>query len=197
MPSKYLAKFEPGFFYHVYNRAVGNDKLFYEDADYQRFMDLLNEKLSKFAFIYAYCLLPNHYHLLIKVKDDASLRVTKDIPQQFRKLGITYVRSINKKLPRRGTLFMRPYKRKKIVSDENLYHVLFYIHLNPVNHGINPSFENYPWSSYKSIVSGKADNLVYSRVIELFHDKANLIQVHQWAFHNKMLKLLEEWEFEK
>ena len=114
-----LAKFQAGQFYHVYNRAVGSEKLFYEDENYRYFLQRLYYYLKNHIDFYAYALLRNHFHLLIKVPDDHDNPETK-ISEQFRKFFIGYSQAINVRYNRMGSLFMKPFKRIKITDDDYL-----------------------------------------------------------------------------
>ncbi len=142
---KNIDVFEAGFRFHVYNRAVGNEKLFFKERNYTYFLKILNDKTSAYINIIAYCLLGNHYHLLIMVKDTAK---PKDVSEAFRSFGISYSQAINKQEGRKGTLFMKPIKRKRINSEEYFRTVLIYIHTNPFLHGIVNNYQTYKWSSY-------------------------------------------------
>lgn len=66
----YKTHLQPGKFYHIYNRAVGSDVLFKSDDNYLYFLKKYGEYLGKYVETYAYCLLNNHFHLLIRVNDD-------------------------------------------------------------------------------------------------------------------------------
>ena len=184
MPKNYTDIFESDYFYHIYNRAVGNDLLFYQERNYLFFLDKLYEYLHPFLNFYAYCLLPNHFHLLVKVKtnrsdkrNDISLRYV--ISEAFRKFTITYAKAINKQQDRMGSLFMRPLKRVKIDTDIYLKEIIFYIHHNPVHHEINKNFKTYKWSSYQTILSNKPTKISRKQVIDLFDDIENFIYCHK------------------
>jgi len=187
-------------FYHVYNRANGDDKLFYTDANYLYFLEKLISYISAFVEIYAYCLIPNHFHLLVKVNDTMPTPVRFNqlilsgleepnkpdncnqlITQAFSNLFNCYAKSINRQENRSGSLFERPFKRKLIDTEEYLRMIIIYIHLNPVHHQITQSFENYRWSSYKSLLDNRQTKLPRKTVFDIFEGRDRFIEDHQYA----------------
>lgn len=141
--------FAPGEFYHVYNRGTDKRPIFSDEADYQRFSELLflsnsalavnvrdikrihtsvfeYEREEPIVAIGAYCLMPNHFHLLV------SPLVDDGLPKFMGKLGTSFSMYFNKKYERTGTLFEGPFKSKHADSDVYLKYLYAYIHLNPV-----------------------------------------------------------------
>ncbi|WP_409515168.1 transposase [Chryseobacterium sp.] len=124
----------------------------------------MESKLSSVVNIYAYCLLQNHFHILVKIKSEKEIRlifphkdtieVSKIISQQFSNMFNSYTQAINKHYGRTGKLFELPFRRKLIGSHEQLTNTILYIHNNPVKHGINMNAENYRYSSLFSIKNG-------------------------------------------
>ena len=95
---KYLARFIPGEFYHVYNRAPSGKQLFFEERNYYFFPDLIKKYLVSYVDGYTYCLIPNHFHLFISVLDfklEKGKEANKIISNQFRKLFISYSSALN------------------------------------------------------------------------------------------------------
>ncbi|OYT15058.1 MAG: hypothetical protein B7C24_15040 [Bacteroidetes bacterium 4572_77] len=189
---KYIDVFQSGSTFHVYNRVVGNEKLFFKEKNYTYFLEKLNDKASAYIDIMAYCLLRNHYHLLIKVKDTAK---PKEVSEAFRKFGISYSQAINKQEGRKGSLFMKPVKRKRIDSKEYFITVLVYIHTNPYLHGIENNYQTYKWSSFRFYrdaiapsdgISDKPSDSIPVTLFKTkeiiqnyFDDKENFIFVHE------------------
>ena len=133
--------------------------------------------------MYAYCLLKNHFHLLIKIKSVEELlslnKINLDkLSQPFSNLFNAYTKSINKKYNREGSLFKVRFKRNRITDINYLRNVILYIHLNPVKHNFTNNFQKYTYSSYVSILSFKKTVLKRNEVIDLFEDSENFIQVH-------------------
>ena len=151
---------EPGKYYHIFNRACGFDKLFIDRGNYIFFLELYNRFISEFVDTYSYCLLPNHFHFLIKPKD---LQGFKDLgglySNQFSKLFNSYAKSFNKGIGRNGSLFSQNYKRKEIKSMDYLRGVVIYIHRNPIKHGYIESLAQWDQSSYLVILNGKTSKI--------------------------------------
>lgn len=102
----------------------------------------------------------NHFHLLAKVKEST---VPQNVSAAFKRFGISFAQSINKQEDRKGSLFMRPIKRKRIISKDYYRHVLVYIHSNPLNHRVVRSINDYHWSSFPIFISTRNDsNLLFS-----------------------------------
>jgi len=197
-----VALFIENQFYHVYNRANGDDKLFYTDANYLYFLEKLNSYVSAFVEIYAYCLIPNHFHLLIKVKDIiptlTPVRFTKlispekkepnkpdmwnsIITQAFSNFFNCYAKSINRQENRSGSLFDKPFKRKLIDTEEYLKMIIIYTHVNPIHHQITQSFENYRWSSYKALLDNQPTKLPRKTIYDIFEGRDRFIEDHRNA----------------
>ena len=175
--------FQSGKFYHLFNRGNNKQAIFFDEKNYLYFMDLVKKHLLPIAKIYAYCLLNNHFHFLIQLKDEELPEKFKNgkskLHQPISNLFNAYTKAINKMYNRTGSLFQEHIKRKEINSLEYLRQVIIYIHLNPFNHGISSNFKSYPYSSYRGIISTKQTLLQREEVIEMFEDVANFKYVHQ------------------
>jgi putative transposase len=97
--------------YHIYNRGNGKEKIFFNKRNYHYFLIQYDKYLSGFIDTFSFVLLPNHFHLLVRIKSDFPELVV----EQFRKFFISYSMSINKEQKRRGNLFQRQFKRKLIM----------------------------------------------------------------------------------
>lgn len=130
----------------------------------------MESKLSSVVNIYAYCLLQNHFHILVEIKSEKEIRlifphkntieVSKIISQQFSNMFNSYTQAINKHYGRTGKLFELPFRRKFINTHEQLINTILYIHNNPLKHGITVNAENYRYSSLFSIKNGINDPLL-------------------------------------
>ena len=135
---------EPDFFYHIYNRGINGGQIFFSDYNSSYFLKLLKEKVSLVADFYSYCLLSNHFHILVRIKSEEKIRenfadkddveISKIISQQFSNAFNSYTQAINKHFGRTGKLFELPFRRKLIVSEEYLIKAILYIHHNPKKH---------------------------------------------------------------
>ncbi|MES2447801.1 MAG: transposase [Bacteroidota bacterium] len=136
-------------FYHVYNRGNNGELIFKEHDNYNYFLKLLARYILHVADVYAYNLLNNHFHLLVKIKDFENIKAE----QAFSNLFNAYVKAFNKKYNRTGKLFEERFKRKKISDDFYLTEIIYYIHLNAQKHKLISDFRDYQYCSYKSILS--------------------------------------------
>ena len=125
--------------------------------------------------IYAYCLLNNHYHFVIRVDDDEKI-VTQKLSNFFN----AYAKAFNKQQSRTGSLFEKHFKRIKIQSDNYLLNLILYVHSNPVKHNFIDNFENYRYSSYNEIVNNTSKIINSEDIIGLFHDIDNFKYVHKY-----------------
>lgn len=133
----YYTKFKENKFYHVYNRSVDKKTLFSSAGNYRFFLMKFDFYLSPMLDTYAFCLLGNHFHFLVQVKDLSVFRTENNIPasrnthdlvcMQWRKLFQSYAMAFNKQHNRTGTLFQTPFKRALIDEPAYLNRVVEYI----------------------------------------------------------------------
>ena len=178
--------FEPGVVYHVFNRGNNKEDIFKEEKNYHYFLSLLQKYVLPVAEIYAYCLLKNHFHLVVRIKD-ADLLADKYKEKPY--LGFSnhfnaYTKSINKMYNRTGSLFQEHLHRKRVEDDEYLTQLIAYVHLNPVKHGFTDDFKNYRYSSYNAYMSDKPTNVSCDYVKSLFGDTTNF---EYWHSFNKLV----------
>ena len=128
--------------YHTMLRGVNQQQIFYEDEDYNKFLSVVKDcKMISGFELYAYCLMGNHIHLLIK-EGDEPLDLT------FKRFGSRFVYWYNTKYKRVGHLFQDRYKSEPVVDDAYLLSVLRYIHNNPIKGNIAKKLNDYKYSSY-------------------------------------------------
>lgn len=182
--------FVNGSFYHVYNRGVEKRKTFMDRRDHLRFLETLDfyrkspvpMKLSDFrrgeiklkkienqeelVRIFCYCLMPNHFHLLVQQSADGG------ISEFMRKLSDSYTRYFNTKHKRIGSLFQGAFKAKLVETEEYLLHLSKYIHRNsfPLEEWER---KVYPYSSYQYYLSGGAPLFYDTSFISSFFSKTN------------------------
>lgn len=165
MPSKNVIKeYEPGAHYHIYNRGVDKALIFHDDKDYKTFLSFLkvyitpqgeslkappSRKLKNYfgeIELLSYCLMPNHFHLLVKQNTDHG------IDHFMRSLSTKYVRYFNTHYHRLGPMFQGPYKAVQILNEYQFIYLSKYIHRNPLD--LSPYKESprrlreYTYSSY-------------------------------------------------
>jgi putative transposase len=172
---------EYGKYYHIYNRGINSDVLFKETGNYEHFLKLYDIHIEPMAETYAWCLMKNHFHFLIRIKDVEEIKSEKNIlpSQSFSNLFNAYTKAFNKKYNRHGALFERPFKRKSIEDENYFQNGITYIHNNPVHHNICEHPLNYPWSSYTTCLSDKPTKLKRKEVMALFDDIENFKYVHE------------------
>lgn len=178
---KYQSTFEGGKFYHIYNRANNQDSLFYREKNYSYFLKKYEQYLSDYLDTFAYCLLPNYFHFMVrvKIKYSSNQNINQEIAEQFRRFFISYSQAINKQEERKGSLFEKPFKRKLIDNPSYFTQLVLYIHLNPVSHGYSDNWETYKWNSFQSIISDEYSKINRKKVLEWFGSKEEFINYHQ------------------
>lgn len=170
---------QEGKVYHIYNRGINSAELFFESDNYDYFMKLYGNHIDPIADTYAWCLMKNHFHFLVRIKDEMS----KTPHQSFSNLFNAYTKAINKRYNRHSSLFQRPFKRKLVDNEAYQKNLILYIHNNPVNHGICEHPMDYAWSSYLTCVSDKVTNLKKDEVLDLFADLENFKVAHKFSIN--------------
>ncbi len=194
-----------GNYYHIYNRGNNGIDVFFDNESYYHFLKLYDKYISPIAKTYAWCLLKNHFHVLVFIKNDNEIDFDKleystvdkpkrlDPSKQFGHLFNAYTQAINKKFNRTGALFEKPFERKQITSERYLQNVIYYIHNNPVQHGFVKQMNLYPWSSFETIISDKPTKLKRQEVIEYYGDVENFIDYHNTTQNlNEITKFIIE-----
>lgn len=173
--------FEHGQFYHVYNRGNNKQDIFFEEKNYIYFLNLVKKYLLEVADVYCYCLLKNHFHIIIKIKEEEEIDIKyrDKVSQPISNMFNSYAKSINKAYDRSGSLFQEHLKRIKISDEKYLVNLILYIHLNPVKHGLTKSFADYPYSSFRSYISDRESSLKKNYILELFASRENFIFQHK------------------
>jgi putative transposase len=162
MPKRDIT-FEKGNYYHLYNRGVNKEMIFFSDRNYSFFVILLSRYLQRTDDIVAYCLMPNHFHLLIFVKSD------QIISQSLHPLLVTYVKSINNQEKRVGPLFQGRFNANPIEDDEYLLDCVKYIHLNPVKANLVSLPLQWNYSSYADYLNTSRNTFIEtSSVLRFF-----------------------------
>jgi REP element-mobilizing transposase RayT len=162
--------------YHVMNRGRRAEAIFRDKDDYYRFITLLNETSELWnLWIAAYCLMENHYHLLVQTPD-------ANISRCMRHINGVYTQRFNRRHGCDGQLFRGRYKSILIDADSYLLQLTRYIHRNPLRAGLTDSLDSYPWSSHKGYISRakKWDWLHKDFVLSMFSEhKAERMQSYR------------------
>ena len=176
-----LVKLEFGMVYHIYNRGNNGENLFRSPENYRYFLQLYNQHIYPVADTYAYCLLPNHFHFMARIKEAEEIIVqpVKEPSQYFSNWFNAYTRAFNPRYKRTGALFERPFGRKPVTSARYFYTLIAYIHRNPQKHGFVADFRDWPYSSYDAILSDKPTRLSKTAVLDWFDGAAGFVEAHQ------------------
>jgi len=199
-------------YYHIYNHANGNENLFREQKNYEYFLEKYKQHINPIAETIAWCLMPNHFHLLVKIKTEEEIISTSSLTsfsstfpkfgtlekleksrkleklkkletleaksnflsKQFANFFSSYTQSFNKVYGRRGSLFLKNFKRKEILDENYLRNLILYIHLNPLKHGFTNDILDWKWNSYQSFP------VVHKEMFRmLFADEENYEYMHR------------------
>ena len=135
--------FVSGATFHIYNHAIDDYNLFYDDEDYTFLLFNIEKQTKKIpSSIFAYCLMPNHYHFLIRQDSE------KKIYQIFNYAYISYAQFFKKKYNRKGPIFRSPLQHKIVSNQEYLIQLCKYIHMNPVRADLVEEPEDWIYSNY-------------------------------------------------
>lgn len=178
--------------YHVYNRSVAQQPIFHNKHEYQSFLNCIDyyrfqnppyrfsfftrlnikdklttlkniyESYERLIDIYAFCIMPNHYHLLLKQLSD------NGISNFIRLLQNSYAHYQNTKNKRFGALFQSPFKAVRVETDEQFIHVARYIHLNPLTSYILKEpheLNTFQWNSWKNYISSETESLINKELL--------------------------------
>ena len=171
----------PGKYYHIYNRGNNKETIFKEERNYPYFLSLWKKHISPIADTFAYSLLPNHFHFLIRVKDapeGLEGGYSKRISRCFANHFSAYSLAINKNYGRVGSLFQKNFRRREIDTNQYFEKILFYIHTNAQKHGLVKHFSAHPHNSYHSILSDNPTALMRDDVLKAFSSKDQFIDAH-------------------
>ena len=162
MPRRVIP-FLPDQYYHFYNRGNNRQPVFFEHENYLFFLRRFKRFVIGYVDVIAYCLMPTHYHILVRVKQfiekisevletseisTPRQEASKQVSLAMQKFGISYTKAINKRFGRVGALFQGQFQGKPVQSYEHLLNLCVYIHTNPVKDGLVALPENWEYSNY-------------------------------------------------
>ena len=191
-----------GRYYHIYNRGNNRENIFREARNYPYFMRLYARYIPAVAETFAYCLLKNHFHLLVRIKTEDEIRreILQTIEQTFRvsktlKVSIeiderapsqafsnlfnAYTKAINRAYNRTGSLFEHPFGRIEVSDEAYFARLTAYIHQNPQKHGLIADFRDWPYSSYQVLLSRKPTQLQREETLSWFGGREPFAAFHQ------------------
>jgi putative transposase len=193
-------------FYHIYNRGNNHENIFRQERNYAYFLELWWKHTSPIAETWAFCLLRNHFHSVVYIKDKEDLTGLKvksvdrdvrgiesanpadtrrdlsglkDPSKYFSNFFNAYARGFNIATQRTGALFERPFKRIPVDSTAYLMQVIMYVHQNPQKHRFTEDFREWKYSSYHLLITNVPSRLQKERVIQLFGSREDFVRIHQ------------------
>ena len=181
---------EPGKFYHIYNRTRNGNPLFPKEEDFHFFLKLYKRHIVPVADTWAYCILDDHLHFLIRMKEE----VNGNSYKPFALLFNSYAKGFVNKTGHIGKLFRFKLKRIEIRREAVLCNVMRYINQNPRKHGIVSNCEWYRYSSFRATISPHPTLIAKKEIFERFGSYETLKQMLIEPVDEKGLKmyLLEE-----
>jgi putative transposase len=141
----------PGAWHHVMNRGWNKVAVFESPGDHGKFIDILRQTCEQFRLqVAAFCLMPNHFHLLVRTPEG-------NLPRCMRHLSSVYTQYFNRKHQSDGPLFKGRYRSILVEEETYLHQLVRYIHQNPVRAGLAARLEEYPWSSHQGYLSESSE----------------------------------------
>ncbi|MEM6337402.1 MAG: hypothetical protein AAF752_12600 [Bacteroidota bacterium] len=196
MPTDFWKPFMPGQTFHVFNRGNDRGLLFYNQEHYGDFLARVWRKLHAYVDLYAFALLPNHFHLLLRVKPEEQILLASSldykptsracheaanavVSRRFRELFLGFAKHVNATTEREGSLFRERVRRLEIDSETYLLEALRYINRNGWKHGVVENFEDYGYTSYNALVRGDSALLARDEVVSWFGSVEAFAEFHQ------------------
>jgi len=198
-PNAKPARFKPIFFmelgqtYHIYNHSNGSEYLFRSDENYRYFLQQYVKFIHPLVDTYAYCLMGNHFHFLLKIKNDLThlkpyqhlnnSEAEKRISKTFSNFFNSYTKAFNTMHDRKGSLFMKSFNRKAIESEEQWQETFLYINANSIHHGFTSNWKWSSWDYYRD--SNKLSFLKKEEVLFYFDNIDNM----RFCYQEKIEKI--------
>lgn len=206
-----MEKLQPGSTYPIFNHANGFENVFCDDGNYWFFLDQYKKHIFPIAETFAWCLMPNHFHLVVRIrkreiieelirnKSDINFskvpnfgkvknynfdnEIEKFLSKQFANLFSSYTQAFNKMHHRKGSMFIKNFKRELITCKEHFLITLVYVHRNPIHHGFRTAFDDWPYSSYLGILNTEDTGVENKKVLAVFGGRDAFIKRHAIALH--------------
>ncbi len=169
--------FQPGRFYHIYNRGAHRVSIFREPDNYRFVLAKMKRYLAQLHLTaIVYCLMPNHYHYLLR--QDGEQRAGL-LPQR---VFNSYSKAYNKRYDHSGTLFEGNYKIIPVEDEAYLLHLCRYIHANPVKDGMVSRLEDWPYSNYLEWVGLRNGSMVDREFVQTYFPSADAYSEFVWSY---------------
>ena len=206
-----MEKLQPNCSYHIFNHANGFENIFTEDENYRFFIEKYQQYILPIAETYAYCLLPNHFHLVVrirrrevleevfrnfkstnfskvpnfgKVENSGKVEITDNIieqfiSKQFANLFSCYTQSFNKVNKRRGSLFLKNFRREPIENKAYFLNAVIYTHRNPVHHAFCDRYTDWSYTSFCEIKERNSQIIEVDKLLRMFGGRDSFIDLHE------------------
>ncbi len=197
--------------YHIYNRGNNGETIFRQKENYLYFLQLYIKHFHWQVVTFAYALLPNHFHFLVRIKSvkeieeayqeqqketlmvSETLRVSslKRIPtpsQAFGNVCNAYAKAINKRYGRTGSLFENPFGRIPVTTDAYFYNLITYIHRNPQKHGFVDDFRDWAYTSYDAFLQDKETRVAKTAVFDCYGSRVQFLDAHETELDERPLQ---------
>ena len=200
-----MEKLQPNCSYHIFNHANGFENIFTVDDNYRFYLDKYQQYILPIAETYAYCLLPNHFHLVVrirrrevleevyrnfkstnfsKVPNLEKVEVTDNmieyyISKQFANLFSCYTQSFNKVNKRRGSLFLKNFRREPIKNKAYFMNAVIYTHRNPVHHAFCDRYTDWSYTSFCEIKERNSQIIEVDKLLRMFGGRDSFIDLHE------------------
>jgi len=162
--------FVPGLYYHIYNRGNNRQSIFFQPENYFYFLRNVKKYIVPLAKVAVYCLMPTHYHILLRVEPKTSEFLENSevstISNAMMRLSVSYTKAINKRFSRVGSLFQGQFQAKPIETYSHLLNLCVYIHANPVKDGLIALPEDWIYSNYLEWLGQREGMLVDREFIQ-------------------------------
>jgi putative transposase len=143
-----------GHCYHILNRGNGRQQVFHKDQDYSAFINLLNEARQRYPIsLFSYCLMPNHFHLLVRAEKG------EELSRCMQWLMTSHVRRYHRHYGGSGHIWQGRYKSFIVQQDSYLVTAARYIESNPLRAGLVDQVQDWPWSSYAESCGAKGRSM--------------------------------------
>ena len=182
--------FLPNTYYHFYNRGNNRQRVFFEPPNYLFFLQRLRKYVVPCVDVLAYCLMPTHYHILVKQTSEVleTSDVSKQISLAMQKFLISYTKAMNLRFCRVGSLFQGQFQAKPVQAHTHLHNLCIYIHANPVKDGLVAAPEDWIYSNYLEWLGQRNGTLVDPHFIqEHFGSPAEYQQLVQQFIQTRYL----------
>ena len=192
----FMQTLTPNTCYHIYDHANGFENIFIEKENYRFFLEKYRLYIAPIAETYAYCLMPNHFHLVIRIRklgvieDLIRIKKVSDfgkvsseeiayfLSKQFSNFFSCYTQAFNKLYHRMGSLFMKNFKRDPIRDKEHFMNAVIYTHRNPIHHSFCSDFDEWEYSSYQEFIENKNEIVETNKLLKII-DIESFIKLHQ------------------